>query len=1366
LRGFAKLSAGVVVILSLLVLIIYVTPVLAGNFAGSSSPTSVESATNNTLLDFSINNNDTYYNITNLTIQLTNFTFITDSNSTSTSASNFFENTTTNLTWGNLSGWIVGNNTGTPNTEQFVFNVSSTSGIHVENVLVFTVHTDGTSNLSTVLITLSDSMKPYFVDFVSPSPADNDFDTATSAINVTYTETNFANCTMQIYNATTGAGQNFTNTTTVGNTCLFNDFGTQSDGEVNVTVFVWDTTANINNTANKNWTIDGTDPDAIDFSTPASGSFQDASTTITAVFTETNPTNCIFMVSNLTDVDVNYTNSSVGSSDCTFDFTFATGNVNATLFVLDAAGMSNATQSFFNFTVDATSPAAIDFVSPTPTALTFDTDTTPIINVTFTETYFTNCTMQWYNATYPAGQNLTTTTSTDGTCAFTQPTQTDGEVNVTVFVFDITSNVNSTENRNWTIDSAGPSAIAFTSPTNNAFQNSAAVTMYGVFTETNPTNCIFMVSNLTDVDVNYTNSSVGSADCTFAFTFADGNVNATLFALDAAGVSNATQSFFNFTVDATSPAAIDFVSPTPTASSFSTDTTPEINITYTETNFVNCIMQFYNATTGAGQNFTNTTTVGNTCFFNAFGTQSSGEVNVTVFVTDSAGTVNSTENRNWTIDATVPAAIDFASPTPPASSFVSDATSDVYVTYTETNFANCTMTWYNTTYPGGQNFTNSTPVGTSCSFILTTQSAGQVNTTVFVTDVSGNSNKTENRNWTIDATEPSAVDFISPTPSASSFDTDTTPIINITYTETYFANCTMQWYNATYPAGQNLTTTTTTDNKCSFTLPTQSVGQVNVTVFVYDIASNVNNTENRNWTIDATVPAAIDFASPTPPASSFSTDTTPTVNVTYTETNIVSCTFQWYNTTTGAGQNLTNSTPSEGACSITLATHANGQVNTTVFVTDASGNINNTANRNWTIDGTAPLYNEFISPTPSASSFSTDTTPTINVTLSETYFANCTMQWYNATYPAGQNLTTTTTTDNKCSVTLPTQSVGQVNVTVFVYDVASNVNNTENRNWTIDATVPAAIDFIDPTPANNNITSADNFIEINATFTEAYVTACYVEIYNASAANYTGTIDGTYCFFNSSHAGNYGHWNFTVYITDAAGNVNVSARRTVTVDMSAPGLTSWAYSVVSKNLTLVFNETMDGTLIDLAKINITSQDGSVNVQLVGAGENAGLVNATTYSDNLSSIVITLKYAQYSIIEGIGNTPLQIDMGAGALKDVAGFNVLAKSNLDISTYSQYTIMIPVTGYWGTSIWNAFQLPLTILQTASSLSGNYTVQKVLTSVSGNYERIYYYNGSDWTMYDPNIPTSDFTEFTADDSTHTYWINISATDRLEIE
>ncbi|MFH1978239.1 MAG: hypothetical protein ABIJ92_02855 [Candidatus Aenigmatarchaeota archaeon] len=1025
-------SKILIILFFALALTLFTSYVLAGNFESSSSPSTVESGATEVLLNFTINNNATGFNLTNVTLQLpSNFTFITDTNST-TGISTHFTNTSSNITWGNISTWIIGNGTGSPSSEFFVFNVSVSSGAQTEDVLVFTVHEDMTSNSTTVQVVVNDSTRPSSIDYMTPTPAASSFQSSnTVSVNVTFVDINPGSCIFEFSN---GTAVNYTNSIPLSYACSFN-FGAQPSVPINVTVFVNDSSGNINSSA------------------------------------------------------------------------------------------------FLNFTIDATQPSAIDFLAPTPTESVFSTDTTPSVNVTFTETNFANCTIVWYNTTgAAAGQNLTNTASNTSSCSLTIPTQASGEVNTTVFVYDAAGNANTTVNRNWTID-------------------------------------------------------------------------------------------------ATQPSAIDFSTLTPAAGAFDTDTTPIVNVTFTETNVVSCVMTWYNVATPAGSNTTNTTIVGNSCMFNNISAQSEGEVNVTVFVNDAAGNSNLTTNRNWTVDSTGPSAISFSVPTDGSFQLTSAVT--LYGAFAETNAERCIFEVSNTT-SNNINYTNSTPGSSTCTITLTFAS-GNVNATLYVNDSAAVLNSSTLLNFTVDATLPSAIDFLAPTPAEGAFSTDTTPSVNVTFTETNFANCTITWYNTTGAAGgQNFTNTASNTSACSLTLPTQSSGEVNTTVFVYDAAGNANATENRNWTVDSAGPSAVDFSTLTPAEGAFDTDTTPIVNVTFTETNAINCTMVLYNTTTAAGANVTNSTLLGNSCMFNnIGAQPQGELNVTVFVYDAVGNVNTTVNRNWTIDSTLPTAADFVSPTPAEGAFSTSANPIVTVVFTEINPVNCTITWYNTTgAAAGQNFTNTSEGTNSCSFNATTQSSGEVNVTIFTHDAAGNVNATVNRNWTVDTVLPAAIDFVSPmSAANANVTVP--YVYVNATFTETFANSCTVQIANASVTNFTGTISGNYCFFNASQSTD-GPWNFTVYLVDAAGNTNSTITRTVNLNLNSPEVVinspssnnswynaSFVLNTTAANLVWITqyryeNVSVNSSWVAMTDSNISNEywNATFNISTVVEGNYTFRINAT------------------------------------------------------------------------------------------------------------------------------------------------------------
>lgn len=70
------------------------------------------------------------------------------------------------------------------------------------------------------------------------------------------------------------------------------------------------------------------------------------------------------------------------------------------------------------------------------------------------------------------------------------------------------------------------------------------------------------------------------------------------------------------------------------------------------------------------------------------------------------------------------------------------------------------------------------------------------------------------------------------------------------------------------------------------------------------------------------------------------------------------------------------------------------------------------------------------------------------------------------------------------------------------------------------------------------------------------------------------------------------------------------------------------------------------------------------------------------------------------------------------------------------------------------WNMFYLPRIILEDAGVT--NFSVENVLSSIAGEYEIIFYFNGTEWVSYAPGRPVNTLTQF-IDNSNMPYWIKI---------
>jgi len=118
--------------------------------AQSVTSTNITIPQSNYQINITVNNTDSTYNITRVNITITNFTFISVSNST-TASNTTFSSVSDNLMWSNTSseGFITN---GTPHNFAFNVSVPSTPGYY--NFTVNVTHTDGSSNSTNINYTL------------------------------------------------------------------------------------------------------------------------------------------------------------------------------------------------------------------------------------------------------------------------------------------------------------------------------------------------------------------------------------------------------------------------------------------------------------------------------------------------------------------------------------------------------------------------------------------------------------------------------------------------------------------------------------------------------------------------------------------------------------------------------------------------------------------------------------------------------------------------------------------------------------------------------------------------------------------------------------------------------------------------------------------------------------------------------------------------------------------------------------------------------------------------------------------------------------------------------------------------------------
>ncbi|MBS3066130.1 LamG domain-containing protein, partial [Candidatus Pacearchaeota archaeon] len=403
-------------------------------------------------------------------------------------------------------------------------------------------------------------------------------------------------------------------------------------------------------------------------------------------------------------------------------------------------------------------------------------------------------------------------------------------------------------------------------------------------------------------------------------------------------------------------------------------------------------------------------------------------------------------SNNVTInpDAIFPT-INFTNPAETSGSLLSRNNILVNVTSTDNYLANITTNLYNST-----SLVNSSTSGAGSSVSskyinITNLTDGIYYFNASATDTTNNKNYTETRNVTLDTTSP-AINFTNPTETHGGVVGRNWTIINVTSTDTNFANVTIYLYNSTNVL-INSTTTTTSPNYVNITNLLDGIYYFNASA--YDTLGHSNKTETRNVTIDTT-PPFIQILYPLE-ATDYNYIVS-NLNYTYSDANSVQC---WYTV-----QEIDSAV---GACnnfSIASEYVVQGNNTWTVSIKDVVNNQNSTSVI-FLVDTQVPQIS-FGTNSIVSGNYSTTLT-TFNATYTDGRPKNITLFIYNSS-GLYQSYTNTTAQYVYKQIIL---DEGDYLVNATAYDIGGNPNSTETRVFGIDSTKPL-VDFGTGTPENGS----------------------------------------------------------------------------------------------------------------------------------------------------------------------------------------------------------------------------------------------------------------------------------------------------------
>jgi hypothetical protein len=275
--------------------------------------------------------------------------------------------------------------------------------------------------------------------------------------------------------------------------------------------------------------------------------------------------------------------------------------------------------------------------------------------------------------------------------------------------------------------------------------------------------------------------------------------------------------------------------------------------------------------------------------------------------------------------------------------------------------------------------------------------------------------------------------------------------VNVSVTETNEANITFGLYNASYYL-MNESFFSTSQRTVNWTGLADGSYYYNVTII--DEVGNVNFTETREITLDATAPNATLI---TPVNNTYTNDTSQNLTVNTTDNlELDNATLYIYNET----DDLINQTSidlagSEYFLGIIYEFLYDGIFRWFYRIVDIAGNPVSTSNNTITIDTTYPLIDYGLLTAHNNSNLS-QSNIFVNVSVTETNPVNMTYLLFNDSEEV--NSTTFVMEDQSSNNTINWTGLadGSYYYNVSVVDIVNNINFTETRKITLDATAPNA----------------------------------------------------------------------------------------------------------------------------------------------------------------------------------------------------------------------------------------------------------------------------------------------------------------------
>ncbi|WP_237712974.1 Ig-like domain-containing protein [Serratia sp. M24T3] len=861
------------------------------------------------------------------------------------------------------------------------------------------------------------------------------------------------------------------------------------------------------------------------------------------------------------------------------------GDHSLTTTVTDAAGNTGPASPAVDFTIDTTAPAEATDVQLSnnegstlvPIAEgSFTNDATPVL------TGGANSAEAGSTVTILDGTAVlgTVTAGADGSWSFTTPVLGTGDHSISVTVTDPAGNTSAaTAPITFTVDTTAPDAALGLQLNNDTSGTPVPIADGGTTNDTTPVLSGTAEANST-ITISDGDTVLGTTttDATGAWSYTptlnDGDHSLTVTVTDAAGNISEASAPVTVTVDTVAPTVADL------ALSNDSGTTP---VAIPDGGLTNDNTPVLTGTAEVGSTVTisDGATVLGTLVVDSTGTWSypvtaaltDGTHTLSVTATDAAGNVSSPATISLDVDATPPAAatdliLSTDNGTAPVTNTEGTFTSDSTPLLSGTATAGDVINVFN-----GTDLIGSTTVDSNGQWTITLPQLDDASYTlsVQVGDAAGNLSTPTDISFTVDTSAPAEA-------TIEAFNNNGTtdvgiPNDGITNDNTPLLSGTAEAGSLVtiYDANQQVigTTITSDTGTWSFQSPTLSDGTHTLTATVTDEIGNVSTGTDFTITVDATAPEPVsnlllqndNGAAPVDiPNGGSTNDGTPVLSGTAEAGSLVTI----LNADNGSVIGTVTADATTGAWSFAATSDLpEGTYNVGITVTDEAGNVSATTNYSFTVDLTPPaevatfaIYNNegsspVLIPNPGSTN---DDTPVLRGTATP----GTTINIYQDNVLVG----TAEVADNGVwryeTNTLPDATYSY---TVSVVDAAGNESAlSAPYAVTIDTVVPEPVGSLEVTDnvgdSQGLLTSGELTDDNTPTFSGTAETGTTVSLYEGTTLLGTATITaGNAWTITPSALGNGTH-DFSIVVTDAAGNVSTSTDFSLNIEAGLPPATT------------------------------------------------------------------------------------------------------------------------------------------------------------------------------------------------------------------